>query len=280
MDRVFGNYLFTRRIGAGGMGEVYQAVKRGPEGFEVEVALKLILPHLAGDASFRDMFFREARLAALLKHPNIVNVHGFDILEDIPFIEMEYVQGVDLASLLRRLPRGQVLSLAEAVHVVHCVARGLAYAHSFSGGKGEGVGVVHRDLNPHNILVSREGEVKIADFGIARAAVTAGAASATLMGKLAYMSPEQVEGKPLDHRSDLFSLGTTAYHLLAGRHPFQRQSEAATLRAIQQVSFRPLREAAPDVPLPVARVVESLLALLPGDRPETARLVAEAFQEH
>ncbi|UCG39578.1 MAG: PEGA domain-containing protein, partial [bacterium] len=104
--------------------------------------------------------------------------------------------------------------------------------------------------------------------------------SATLMGKLAYMSPEQVEGKPLDHRSDLFSLGTTAYHLLAGRHPFQRQSEAATLRAIEQVSFRPLRESAPDVPLPIARMVESLLALLPGDRPETARLVAEAFQEH
>jgi serine/threonine-protein kinase len=280
MDRFFGSYILNERIGVGGMGEVYRTTKRGPEGFEVQVALKLILPHLAEEEHFRRMFSREARLAALLKHPNIVQVNGFDILDGRPFIEMEYIDGANLASLLNVLHPGQTLTLDESAHVIHGVSRGLAYAHSFNRGTDESVGVIHRDLNPHNILVSTEGEVKIADFGIARAAMADTTDSATLMGRLAYMSPEQVDGRPIDHRSDLFSLGTTAYQLLTGDHPFRRTSEAGTLKALQEATFMPLSKAAPALPPPMITAVESLLTVSPDDRPDSALAVAGAFEEH
>lgn len=280
MDRVFGNYVLEERIGAGGMGEVYRGIKRGPEDFEVKIALKLILPQLAQETSFRRMFSREARLAAMLKHPNIVQVSGFDILDGTPFIEMEYVEGSDLSTLLKTIDAGQVLPMEESVHVIHGVARGLDYAHTLKSGPDGNTGIVHRDLNPHNILISTEGEIKIADFGIARAALAGTSASATLMGKLAYMSPEQIEGRPLDYRSDLFSLGTTAYQILTGYHPFQCTGEARTLRAVQEVSYRPLSEAGPTLPLSIVRMVESLLTACPDDRPGSAQIVADTFEQY
>jgi len=278
MERVFGNYLLSERIGVGGMGEVYRATKRGPEGFEVQVALKLILPNLAQEESFRRMFSQEARLAASLRHPNIVQVNGFDILDGTPFIEMELIEGSNLASLLKTIGKGDHLPLEETAYLLHEAARGLAYAHSLRHDPGGGAGIIHRDFNPHNILISIEGEVKIADFGIARAAMTGTAASGTLMGKLAYMSPEQIEGKQLDHRSDLFSLGTTAYQLITGVHPFQRSGEAGTLRAIQEVSVKPLSTVDPDLPAPVTGAIESLLSASPEDRPDTALTAAVVFE--
>jgi serine/threonine protein kinase len=283
MERVFGNYTLIERIGVGGMGEVHRAVKRGPDGFEVEVALKLILPHLARDDAFQKRFSREAKLAARLTHPNIVRVHGFDIQDGSPFIEMEYVAGADLAALIRSLST-EKLPLPEAVQIIHGVARGLTYAHSRPANEGETgpvVGpIVHRDLNPHNILLSTEGEVKIADFGIARASLADATVSATLMGKLSYMAPEQVDGKPLDHRCDLFSLGITAYQILTGVHPFKRASEAATLIAVQKASFRPLIEVVPDLPEDIRAVVGSLLAADPTDRPTDAGEVVLILEPH
>ncbi len=281
MERVFGNYLLGERIGTGGMGEVYRATKRGPEGFEVQVALKLILPNLAREESFRRMFSREARLAASLRHPNIVQVNGFDIFDGTPYIEMELVEGSDLASLLKTLGMENRLPFDEAAYLLYEAARGLAYAHAMRRGPGGGAGgIIHRDFNPHNILISVEGEVKIADFGIARAAMAGTAASGTLMGKLAYMSPEQIEGRHLDYRSDLFSLGTTAYQLVSGVHPFQRSGEAGTVRAIQEVSFQPLPTVIPDLASPVSGVIETLLAAAPEDRPDTAQAVAAVFEDY
>ena len=278
MERVFGNYVLRERIGAGGMGEVYRATKRGPEGFEAQVALKLILPHLAREESFRRMFSQEARLAALLRHPNIVQVNGFDILDGTPFIEMELVEGSDLASLLKTLDKGERLPLEEAAYLLHEAARGLAHAHSMRHDPGGGAGIIHRDFNPHNVLISVEGEIKVADFGIARAARAKEAATRTLMGKLAYMSPEQIEGRQLGHRSDLFSLGITAYQLFTGIHPFHRSGEAGTIRAVQEVSFKPVAETSPDLPAPVIRVIESLLAPDPRNRPETALAAVEVLE--
>ncbi|MDF1536266.1 MAG: serine/threonine-protein kinase [bacterium] len=284
MKKVFGNYTLVERIGVGGMGEVHRAIKGGPDGFRVEVALKLILPHLARDDAFRTRFSREARLAARLNHPNIVRVHGFDIQDGSPFIEMEYVAGADLAALIRTLCEGERLPLPQAVHIIHGVARGLAYAHSSprSGGDGGPAAgpVVHRDLNPHNILLSYAGEVKIADFGIARASLADITASATLMGKLAYMAPEQVDGKPLDHRCDLFSLGITAYQLFTGVHPFKRASEAATLIAVQKASFRPIEEFIPELPKDITAAIASLLAADPEDRPASAAQIADIMEKH
>jgi len=280
MSRTFGNYILQERIGVGGMGEVYRATKSGPDGFEACVALKLILPHLAREASFRSLFSREARLSALLKHPNIVNVSGFDILDGSPFIEMEYIEGSDLASLLKHIGNGEQLPVEEAVYIIYHAARGLAHAHSFGGRSDGNTGIVHRDFNPHNLLISVEGEVKITDFGIARAARSGIAGSGTLMGKLAYMSPEQVEGRRVDHRSDLFSLGVTAYQLLTGRHPFQRASEAGTLKAVQEASCRPLAGGNASLPPSIAAIVDSLLSALPEARPDSARCVMEVFEEH
>jgi serine/threonine protein kinase len=275
MERVFGNYTLIERIGVGGMGEVYRAVKSGPGGFRVEVALKLILPHLARDEAFQERFSKEANLAASLKHPNIVRIHDYAIQDGSPFIEMEFVAGVDLSALIRSLGEGERLPLSEAAYIIHGAARGLACAHSQPAGP-----VVHRDLNPHNILLSIEGEVKIADFGIARASLADATASATLMGKLSYMAPEQVDGKPLDHRCDLFSLGITAYQILTGVHPFKRASEAATLIAVQKASFRPLIEVVPDLPEKIRAVVGSLLAADPADRPADAGEVVLILEPH
>lgn len=282
MQKQFGNYTLVERLGVGGMGEVHRAIKGGPGGFEVEVALKLILPHLAREDAFRKRFTREAKLAASLNHPNIVRVHGHDLLDGSPFIEMEYVKGVDLAALMRSLDEGRRLSLPEAAYIIHGVARGLEYAHTRPEGqpgddKDPGP-VIHRDLNPHNILLSTAGEVKIADFGIARASLADATVTATLMGKLSYMAPEQVDGKKLDHRCDLFSLGITAYQLLTGTHPFKRGSEAATLVALQKASFRPLAEAGPGIPAEVITVIESLLSADPEDRPERAGQVADIME--
>ena len=278
MDRSFGNYILHERVGIGGMGEVFRATKHGPDGFEVQVALKVILPHLAREDSFRRRFSREARLAASLKHPNIVQVNGFDIIDEIPFIEMEYVPGVDLRRILRSFDGGEKLSLDESFAVLYAAARGLEHAHRHGVGKnGEG-GIIHCDLNPHNILISTLGEVKVADFGIARAMLGDTAASATIRGKLAYMSPEQMEGRELDRRTDLFSLGIIAYQLLSGTHPFERGSEAATIAAIGKAEHLSLRDSAPGLPLPIYELVDQLLSLDPLQRTGNAASALEILQ--
>ncbi len=278
MDRPFGRYVLHDRLGAGGMGEVYRATKQGPDGFEVQVALKHILPRLAREESFRRRFSREARLAAVLNHPNIVRVSGFDIHEEIPYIEMEYVEGADLRCLLRSLEAGEKLPLNESIAILQSVARALDYAHNLDDHGEEKGGVIHCDLNPQNILISTQGEVKVADFGIARAILAEAAPSATVRGKLAYMSPEQMEGRDLDPRTDLFSLGIIAYQLLAGAHPFERNSEAATITAIGRGDRVPLSEAAPGLPRPLEELVERLLAPDPAARPAGAGSVLEALE--
>jgi len=278
MDRHFGNYILHERIGAGGMGEVFRATKFGPDGFEVQVALKVILPHLAREEPFRKRFSREARVAASLKHPNIVQVSGFEIIDEIPVIEMEYVQGVDLRRLLRSSVSSGKLSMEEALTVLYAVAKGLDHAHSHRGRDGGEGGIIHCDLNPHNILLSTLGEVKVTDFGIARALHDTSEASATVRGKLAYMSPEQMDGRDLDLRTDLFSLGIIAYQLLSGEHPFDRGSEAATIAAIGKGDYKPLRDAAPDLPAALNELVGQLLDPDPGKRPDSTAPVLRILE--
>jgi len=278
MDRPFGNYILHERVGIGGMGEVFRATKHGPDGFVVQVALKVILPHLAHEETFRKRFSREARLAASLTHPNIVQVIDFNIIDETPFIEMEFVAGTDLRRLLRSLTQGELLSLDESLGILYAVSRGLDHAHRHTVSGNTAGGIIHCDLNPHNILISNLGETKVADFGIARAMHGDATASATVRGKLAYMSPEQIEGRELDLRTDLFSLGIIAYQLLSGVHPFERGSEAATIAAIGKAEHLPLSDKTPGLPPPLYNLVEKLLELDPASRPDSAAASLEILQ--
>jgi serine/threonine-protein kinase len=231
--RVFGRYQLLEPLASGGMAEVWRARAAGPAGVEKEVALKLVRGEHGAASGFARMLVEEARLAARLTHANVVQV--FELVEEGGHhaIAMELVRGHDLGRVLEQARQAGVrLGLPRALHLCVEVARALDYAHRLADG-GRPLGVVHRDVSPHNVLVSFEGEVKLADFGIARAMSRAGLTDpGTVKGKLAYMAPEQARGEPLDARADVFSLGVLAWELCAGRRLFVRDSDAATLAVL------------------------------------------------
>ncbi len=231
--RPLGKYRLLEPIASGGMAEVYRAEVAGPEGFVKEVALKVVRGDHAEGSDFVRMFIQEARLASRLTHANIVHVFGFDRVEGRYCIAMEFVHGRTLRAVVERCrERGVRLGMTRAVFVAAEVAKALAYAHRPPEAGGV-AGLVHRDVSPHNVLVSFEGEVKLADFGIARAMNAAGLTDpGTVKGKLAYMAPEQARGGRVDARADLFSLGVVLWELLAGRRLFARDSDAATMAAV------------------------------------------------
>ena len=219
------------------MAEIFLAQSHGPEGFEKQVVIKRIRSALADDPSFVQMFIAEARVASKLNHANVVHIFDFDRHEDSYYLAMEYVRGKSLAELHRRArllqrPFPPVL----AAQICLEVARGLAYAHRLTE-HGQPLGLVHRDVTPHNVLVSYEGAVKLTDFGIAKASNRASTAG-MLKGKFAYMAPEQARGEPVDSRTDLFALGITLWELLTGARLFDGDSDVAVLRAVQEREIR------------------------------------------
>jgi serine/threonine-protein kinase len=231
--RSFGKYRLVEHLASGGMADVWRAEMPGPQGFVKEVALKLVRGEHRGDDAFVRMFVREARLASRLSHANVVQVFDFDQIDGQHYLAMELVRGRTLRAVLDRCRElGLRFGLPRAVHVGAEVARALAYAHRLEDG-GRPAGLVHRDVSPQNVLVSFEGEVKLADFGIALAA---GAAehtrSGTVKGKLAYMAPEQARGEPVDARADVFALGVVLWEACTGRRLFARDGDAATLAAL------------------------------------------------
>jgi serine/threonine-protein kinase len=243
--RPFGKYLLLRHLATGGMAEVYLARANGPAGWEKECVIKRILPALAADQQFVQMFLDEARIAARLNHPNIVQI--FDLGQVGPkefFIAMEFVHGVDVEQVLdAEKQRGGRVPLHIACRVVASIAEGLDHAHRAVDGRGHPLGLVHRDVSPSNVMVSFDGTAKILDFGIAKAAPLKGRTEVgVIKGKIPYMSPEQVEGLPLDARSDVFSLGTLLYELIAGVKPFDGNGPAeVSLQILQkEVSAAPL----------------------------------------
>ena len=230
----FGKYQLLRKLATGGMAEVWLAQQTGIEDFRRSVVIKRILPHLAEDAEFVQMFLNEAKIAARFSHPNIAQIFDLGRENGSYFIAMEYVHGEDLGRIMRKAwSAGQWLTKPLALRIIAEACQGLFYAHErVDESTGRPLRVVHRDVSPQNILVSFEGSVKLVDFGIAKAADQASLTrSGAIKGKFAYMSPEQASGKPLDHRSDIFALGLVLYELLTGVRPIKRENDLATLQA-------------------------------------------------
>ena len=275
-----GRYELDGVVGRGGMAEVYRARLVGAEGFSRAVALKRVAPGLSEDPSFAAMFIAEARIAALLSHPNIVSVLDFDRDEEgVLFLAMELVDGPDLRKLTRAAAdRGRRVDPRLAAFLAGEVLRGLAYAHELKLGE-RPLGIIHRDVSPHNVLVSRSGTVKLADFGIAKATAAAttsqSGTSGVVKGKLAYMAPEQALGEALDGRADVYALGVTLYELLAGERPYGGATEAETLAKILRGEATPIARLVPGLPADLAEMTMRLFAAKAKDRPASA---AEALQ--
>jgi serine/threonine-protein kinase len=273
-----GPYELVLHLASGGMAEVYVARRQGPHGFNKTVAVKRILPQLVQDEEFVAMFVNEARVAATLTHPNIVQVFDFGEANGELYMAMEYVRGTNVARLTRRAAaQGAVVPLDVCLHIVLSVLRGLEYAHGARDDTGALLRLVHRDVSPGNVLIDESGAVKLTDFGIARAAtVERRTVVGHLKGKLGYMSPEQVMGLELDARSDLFTLGIIFAELLTLRPLFHAPSELEILTRIRDADIGALRDAR--IPPDVLAVLRRALARSPDVRFEGAHEFADALE--
>lgn len=271
-----GRYVVTRLLAEGGMAEIYLGTATGPEGFEKDVVIKRIRSFLAKDSNFVDMFKAEARLASRLNHANIVQVFDFAEHEDTYFIAMEYVHGVSLWELRRRARElGVPLSPTLVGEIGACVARGLQYAHALTD-RGQGLRIVHRDVTPHNVLLSFDGAVKLTDFGIAKASSNL-TTPGMLKGKFAYMAPEQARGETVDGRTDLFALGIVLWELLTGGRLFEADNDVAVLRAVQDSVIVPPQRLNPLVPAELNQVVVRALSRPPAERFQSAQEMERAL---
>jgi len=268
----YGPYCLLERIAVGGMAEVFKAKRSGVEGFEKIVAVKRILPHLSENKEFVDMFINEAKMVAGLTHPNIVQIFDLGRLEKTYYIAMEFIHGRDLRSILRRgKERGLRVPLDLSVHIVGKVCSALEFAHRKKDERGRPMMIVHRDVSPQNILISFEGEVKLTDFGIAKAATKASMTDAgALRGKLLYMSPEQAWGKRMDRRSDVFSLGIVFYEMVTEEKPFLGGSEMSILELVRECRVPPPSTVNPRIPEKLEKVIMKALERDPNHRYQDA----------
>ncbi|MEO7734630.1 MAG: serine/threonine-protein kinase, partial [Kofleriaceae bacterium] len=276
----FGRYLLIGEIAAGGMAEVFLAVHKGMEGFIKAVVIKRVLPHLTSNPEFMRMFVDEARLEARLEHPNIVRTYEFGEIDGQYFTAMEYLPGEDLSTVLRNLSlSSQVMPVHMTTGIVSQLCTGLHFAHQFTDVDGRPLNLVHRDVNPANVVITFGGEVKVIDFGVAKSTASVQTLTGTIKGKIAYMAPEQLLGRDVDHRADIFSVGVMLWEMLTGRRLFRRDSDAATLCAIMNESIPPPSALRPDVPLELDRIVARAVARSPSDRFDTAEQMAGALDD-
>jgi len=269
----FGKYYLVDRIAMGGMAEIFKAKTFGVGGFENLLVIKRILSHLSENDQFVQMFMDEAKVSALLQNANIVRIYDFGKIRSNYFIAMECVEGKDAKLILRKLSeRRKLLPREFAVYIAMEAAKGLDYAHKRTTLQGAPLNIVHRDVSPSNLLVSYHGEVKVADFGIVKAANTVESTDAgTLKGKFEYMSPEQAQGLELDRRSDVFALGIILWEMLTGRRAFKSESEIRTLERIKSVDIEYPSAVNPQVPARLDDIVMRALAKDPDDRYQDAR---------
>ncbi|MFZ1862666.1 MAG: serine/threonine-protein kinase [Polyangiales bacterium] len=275
-----GPYELVRRLGVGGMAETFEAIRRGPGGFTQRVCLKLVQPFFRDKPDFLEMFEREARLAAQLRHSNIVGVIDFGRIEGATYMALELVDGIDLATLLDAQP-GRRLSHEHVALIGHQLAQALEHAHDprRDGSTGDAdKTIIHRDVSPSNVMISRRGEVLLTDFGVAKAITGTARKQSAVKGKVPYMSPEQLRADDLDGRSDLFSLGVVLFEALAGQRPFQGEHDPATIMKVLQGDRPSLRSLAPHAPAGLCDVIEGLLATDAQQRPPNAGRVMELLE--
>src|SRR5438270_4309308 len=250
------------------MAEVFRAKAFGVEGFERLVAVKRILPNIAEDEEFIAMFIDEAKISVQLQHANIAQIFDLGKVEDSFFIALEYVNGKDLRAIFdRSRQRGEVMPISQSAYIVMQVCEGLDYAHNKRDAQGRELHLVHRDISPQNVLIGYEGEVKLIDFGIAKAAGKAGKTQAGILkGKFGYMSPEQVRGLPIDRRSDVFAVGVILYEMLTGEKLFVGESDFSTLEKVRNAEVPAMRQFNPNIPPGLEKVVMKALAREQEDR--------------
>ncbi len=267
----FGKYQLLDKIAVGGMAELFRAKLTGAQGFEKLIAIKKILPNLSREENLVTAFIDEAKLAALLHHENIIQIYDFGSMDDQYFIAMEYLFGKDLRTITRTARKKDVaLGIENIVYIVSRICAGLDYSHHLKDLQGKPLNIIHRDINPQNILVTYEGQVKIIDFGIAKAANHNTQTRENLIkGKLAYMSPEQANGMQIDHRSDIFSTGIILYELLADRRMFTGET-MHVLSLVRDAQYDPPEEVIPDLPSKLKEILCRCLAKDPNERYQTA----------
>jgi serine/threonine protein kinase len=275
----FGKYRLEKRIATGGMAEIFLA-HRHDRPLE-PLVIKRILPHLSKSTEFVTMFLDEARIAAQLKHVNVVSIEDMGQINGAYYIAMEYVHGEDIRRIYNRAYKLQrSLPLSHSIRVIADAALGLGHAHKLTDLTGTPLGLVHRDVSPQNILVTYEGDAKVVDFGIAKAAnKVVQTRAGVLKGKYSYMSPEQALGDGMDHRTDIFALGIILYETTTGTRLFKRQNELATLQAIIKCEFVPPTEALPGYPAELEEVLLKALARRPEDRYDDAEEFSAALYD-
>jgi len=268
----FGQYVLLEKIATGGMAEVWKARMRGVEGFQKIVAIKKILPHLSDNQDFIEMFVDEAKLAAQLNHNNIIHIYDLGKIQSSYYIAMEYIDGYDLKNILKKAQeRDQPLSVEIALFIASKIAAALDYAHRKRDFEDREMGLVHRDVSPQNVLISEEGDIKLCDFGIAKAASKASHTQAgALKGKLQYMSPEQAWGRTIDKRSDIFALATVLFEMLTARKLFSGDNELSILEQVREARVTAPSQFNDEVTPQIDAIVLKALQKDPANRYQTA----------
>lgn len=277
----FGKYLLIEKLAKGGMAQLYRAKIIGIEGFEKLIAIKMILPQLAKEQDLVSSFIDEAKLAALLNHQNIVQIYDFGSMGDSYFISMEYLLGNDLRAISNKAKeKNMPLSLEYALYIVSRVCSGLAYAHELKDFQGKSLNIIHRDISPQNIFVTYQGDVKILDFGIAKAASRSTATQyGMIKGKVAYMSPEQATGKQIDKRSDIFSTGILLYELITNAKMFTGANTVEILTKVRDVEYRSPQSIAGGLHPKVYGILDRALAKKPERRYQTCSEMLADLEE-
>ncbi|HUP60305.1 MAG TPA: TonB family protein [Thermoanaerobaculia bacterium] len=277
----FGQYVLIEKIATGGMAEVWKARMRGVEGFQKIVAIKKILPHLSDNQDFVEMFVDEAKLAAQLNHNNIIHIYDLGKIQNSYYIAMEYIDGYDLKAILRRgEERDHPMAVELALFIASKIASALDYAHRKKDFEEREMGLVHRDVSPQNVLISQEGDIKLCDFGIAKAASKASHTQAgALKGKLQYMSPEQAWGRSIDRRSDIFALATVLFEMLTNRKLFTGDSELSILEQVREARVTPPSQFNEEVTPEIDAVVFKALQKDSASRYQTAGEMARDIDQ-